>query len=307
MTRFLSKIKKSLDILFRDARDFQIIYLSAFLVFGIWFLDWDAEMTKFISIIATCLITQAIFSIIYKVDLSSLKSGMITALGLCIILKANSEWTLVLASFVAISSKFIIRYNGKHIFNPSLFGIIFVILFTGDAWISPGQWGHETLMVLFFVVSALIVLFKVGRLDVSFTFLGTLMALEFAYTYLYQGWTLDVYFHSFTSGTILLFAFFMITDPKTTPNSRRGRMIYAASIGTLTFILSAWFESYTAPIWALLMIAPVTVVLDQLYKADRFKWLAIPKTALETEKVPTKAPIVIGAKTELKTINNQLS
>ena len=53
----------------------------------------------------------------------------------------------VLASFIAIGSKFLLKYNGKHIFNPANIGIIATILITKNAWISPGQWGSNIILL----------------------------------------------------------------------------------------------------------------------------------------------------------------
>lgn len=270
--------------LFKDARDFQIIYLSFFLLYGIWFLQWDANIIAYSAIFGSCIAAQLLG--IYFLDLSktSIKSAVITALGLCLLFKANYTLTYALAGTLAIASKFLLRYKGKHVFNPSLFGIIVCLLITGDAWVSPGQWGNEFVLVAFLVASALLVLLKVGRIDTSISFLFTLMGLEFIRTVMYQGWTMDVFWHKFTSGTILLFAFFMITDPVTTPKSTYGRLIWGASIGILTFILSNWYQNYTAPIWALLIATPFTLILNYLFQGKDFHWLEINKSNLKTLK-----------------------
>lgn len=257
---------------FKDARHFQIVYLSLFLLYGIYALGWEVDSLKYTVLIGTCLIVQAIGAFIYKLDLKSLKSGMITALGLCLLLKSNSYETLALAAIIAIASKFLIRYRGKHIFNPANIGIIVAVLFTGDAWISPGQWGSNTVLLYFFGAAALIVLLKVGRLDTSLIFLGAFVALEIGRTILYLGWGWDVLIHKLLNGSFLLFVFFMITDPMTTPNHGKGRIIWAIVLAGLSFLLTNWLYINTAPIWALFIISPVTALLDRKYKGVKFEW-----------------------------------
>ncbi|MCB9236075.1 MAG: RnfABCDGE type electron transport complex subunit D [Bacteroidia bacterium] len=255
-----------------DARHFQITYLFSFLCYGILALGWEANLLKYAVIFGTCLAVQALGLHLTKKPMSGLKSALITSLGLCLILKANLPVTLALAAALSIGSKFVLRYNNKHIFNPNNFGIIVTMLITGDAWISPGQWGSSTLLLFFIGMLGLVVLFKVGRIDTSLAFLGTFAVLQFAKVVLWQGWPMDFFFHQFTSGTLLLYSFFMITDPVTTPNAPKARILWAAGIALVSFILTNWLFLHTAPIWALFFIAPVTVFLDKKFKHKQFQW-----------------------------------
>lgn len=74
------------------------------------------------------------------------------------------------------------------------------------------------------------------------------------------------------SGSLLLFALFMITDPRTIPNARISRLIWAVSIALLTFILRNYFFVSTAVLWALIALAPLSILLDWIWTAPRFSW-----------------------------------
>ncbi len=257
----------------KDPRDFQIVYLSLFLVYGILMLSWDAAVADYAIIIGTCLATQTICIGLTTKNFTSLKSALITALGLCLILKANSQYTLAFASFVAIASKFTLRFNNKHLFNPANFGIIIAVLFTNDAWFSPGQWGSNEAMQIYFIGAlALILLLRVQRLDTSIAFLGTFVLLEYCRTVAYQGWEMEVLIERVTNGSLLLFTFFMITDPVTTPNAPKARIIWACSIAFITFLMTNWFQVHTAPLWVLFVLSPLTVLLDKHFVHEQFKW-----------------------------------
>jgi len=269
---------------FKDPRDFQVLFHSSFLMLGLWFLNWDANIVSYGVILLSCMITQTIGIAALKLPWNSLKSALITALGLCIIFKANMVSTYFLVGFLSIAGKFVLKYDGKHIFNPSLFGIVVCLLLTNDAWISPGQWGNSFVIGAFLAAAALLMLFKVGRVDISIAFLATLMLLEFSRTVVYQGWETEVFFHKFTSGTILLFAFFMITDPVTTPKSVKGRVIWGIITAVVTFILSNWYQNYTAPIWAMFFLMPSTVLFNIIFKGQEFFWLSFSKAQLLTPK-----------------------
>lgn len=260
------------DFFRKDPRHYQIAYLSIFLVYGIFFLGWDVQLWQYVATFAACILTQIFFVSRTTKRYSSVKSAMISALSLCLLFKAASLWVVLLAAVLSIASKFLIRIKGKHVFNPANFGIIATILLTGGGWISPGQWGNS--VILLFVLGAMgsILLLKVGRLDTSLAFIGTFAFLEFCRSVLYLGWGMDFYLHQLTSGTLLLFTFFMITDPVTTPNSSKARILWAALIGLVSFLVSNWLYVHTAPIWALFFIAPLTAILDRLFIHPKFKW-----------------------------------
>ncbi|MEM8891178.1 MAG: RnfABCDGE type electron transport complex subunit D [Bacteroidota bacterium] len=259
--------------LLKDARHFQIIYLGSFLLYGIFALGWQANLVAYAVLISICLFTQFLFLKRHKLSMQGLKSAMITALGLCLLCKSSELWVMGLAAFIAISSKFLIRYKDSHLFNPANIGIKAAILLTGKAWVSPGQWGSDVVLLFMMGAAAFIVLLKVGRIDTSLGFLFSFGGLIFIEQVIYKGWPLDHFFHSLSSGTLLLFTFFMITDPKTTPRAPKARIIWALIIGVFTYILSSWFYTFDSPIWALIIVSPLTVFLNKKYGGKPFHWI----------------------------------
>ncbi len=149
-----------------DARFYQIAFQSAFLVFGTWVLGWQTEILRIGIVISACILTQIVFILLGKQQWHSLRSALITGLGLSLLLRATNIWVLVLAAVLAIASKFLVKYNGKHIFNPANFGIAAVVLITGKAWISPGQWGSDIyypLSILFAGIIASLIATTISR------------------------------------------------------------------------------------------------------------------------------------------------
>lgn len=255
----------------KDARDYQILFLGLFLFLGVSTRDWSLQGDLLLVIVASCLLTQGLFCFLNKHPLSSFKSALITALSLCLLLRANDYTTMALAASLAISSKFLFYYQDKHFFNPANFGIIMALLLTNDAWVSPGQWGSDGWYLLLFFGLGGLILGKVGRWETSVTFLVSYGLLE-AVRHLYLGWSWDVWQHQFMSGSLLLFAFFMISDPRSTPNAPISRVIWSISLAILTFILRDYFQLTTAMFWALFILSPVTVYLDANWKGSRFNW-----------------------------------
>jgi Na+-transporting NADH:ubiquinone oxidoreductase subunit NqrB len=287
-------------MLLKDVRDYQILFLSLFLFLGIWTRDWTLRPDLILVVMVTCLVTQwlavsikqNIFNFLpvqdnYPNEIDSglvnapvklsLRSALITALGLSLLLRADSYSTMILTGSLAIVSKFIFKFRDKHFFNPANFGIIAALILTKDAWVSPGQWGDEWWYALLFAGTGGTILKRVGRWDTTAAFLGSYAFLE-AIRNIWLGWTWDVFLHRLMSGSLLLFALFMITDPRSIPNARGARLVWAMFVALFTFTLRNQFFVSTALFWSLFALAPLTILLDFIWSAPRFSWGETPST-----------------------------
>jgi Na+-transporting NADH:ubiquinone oxidoreductase subunit NqrB len=274
--------------MFQDARDYQICFLSMFLGLGLWARDWTLRPELILSAIATCLLVQAIASVIVArlqgddafAWLGSLRSALITGLSLSLLLRTDHWTTMAFAAAIAILSKFLIRVQEKHLFNPANVGIIAALVLTQDAWVSPGQWGELGWYALLFVGAGGIVLHQVGRWDTSVMFLATYGVLMGGRAH-WLGWSWDVAAHQLMNGSLLLFALFMITDPRSIPNARGSRMAWAAGVAGLTFTLQTGFILQSAVFWSLFCLAPLTPLFDHFWTAQRYRWKTEPLISVE--------------------------
>lgn len=260
--------------MFSDPRDYQIVFLGTFLGLGIMTRDWSIRPELILSLIFSCCLTQLLLTKFLKPNehlFLPLKSALITSLGLALLLRADRVSTMMLAGMLAIASKFIFTFDKKHWFNPANFGIIIAIAFTPDAWISPGQWGDDWWCLLLFIGLGGIILNRVGRWETSVAFLGSYAGLEISRN-IWLGLTWDVCIHKLMSGSLLLFALFMITDPRSIPNARSTRIVWAISIASLTFILRNYFYINEAMFIALFVMSPLTILLDKVRMAPHFNW-----------------------------------
>ncbi len=200
------------------------------------------------------------------------KSALITTLSLSILLRANSAWFWLAAGLIGISAKFLIRYRGKHIFNPACIGIVTISLLSGSAaWVSPGQWGQTTIFAAFAIGFAALVLSSAKRLDIALGFLAGFAAMLIGRA-LYLGDPLTIPLHQLQSGALLVFAFFMITDPRSTPDSRIGRLLFAFAVAAFAAWLGWEHHVRGGMLYALAALAILTPVLDRLLPAKRFQW-----------------------------------
>ena len=256
-----------------DARHFQIVSQTIFVCIGVVFLRWDYSFTAISLTFGTALSIQLIGIYLLKLPLHSIKSALITAFGLMLLFKSSEPMLYALAAAIAIGQKFIFKIRGQHLFNPANVGIIAVILFTNNAWISPAQWGNSTVIVFVIGTAGLAVLSRVKRMDTALIFIATLFALEYYRTIVYLGWNWEVLLHKLSSGSIWLFALFMITDPMTIPTNRTVRIIWTMAVAFTSFYLTNYYFVTGAPLWALVCFTPLTPLLNKFFPSKTFNWI----------------------------------
>src|SRR5436190_12471488 len=262
-----------------DPRYFQVIFQAVFLGYGILYLHWNADWQHYIISIGGCLLFQYAADSIKSKRFLKLNefdrwgfSVLISAMSLCLLLKTNDWYVSLLAAFLTVASKYVLRFNQKHIFNPSAFGIVATLLLTKDAWLSPGQWGSNAVIFFGVVTFGTIVVTRVQRLDASLAFLLIFIGLLYWRQMYVLGWPMDYFIHSVSTGSLLLFTFFMISDPRTSPNHPIARIIWAVLIAAVSFYLAAFKWKYNTIIWVLVAAAPLVPLLDKIFKAKAFYW-----------------------------------
>jgi len=262
-----------------DARHFQIVALSSLLLINFFWIDFGARPLYAALAIASALVTQVVCSRLFGLPNIDLRSPLITGLSLSLLLRADEPWLPVAAGVIAIASKFVFRLDGKHIWNPAGFAIVVLLFMANGVWISPGQWGSSVWLASLLVFLAVLVLQAAQRSDIALFFLGCHGALLLARA-LWLGDPLAIPLHQMQSGSLLIFAFFMISDPRTAPDSRLGRFVFAFSVALLAHYLTFFMQMRPALYVALIALSPVTLLLDRLVPERRFHWVSNSQGAL---------------------------
>lgn len=254
-----------------DARLYQISCLSLLLFLGLTRLHFDIGPTQIALSLGAALLTQWACQRLWKAGPFEPKSALISGLSLCLLLRSDHVWVAPLAAVVAVGAKFALRVNGKHLFNPTNLGVVVAVLFTGHAWISPGQWGNVAFFAFLFACLGGVVVNRAERADITWAFL-----IFWTIGVVYRSWFLHepmrIPVHRLESGSLLLFTFFMISDPKTTPDSRVGRVIFAAIVAAVGWYLVFKTFRPTGVIFALALCSPLVPLLDRLLPARRHQW-----------------------------------
>ena len=168
----------------RDARVFQIVFLAALLTIGVLLRDFSLQPLQMILAFAAGLATQAFWLKRLGLQQKGFLSAIVTCCGLSLLLRSDALWAHPLAAILAMSSKYVLRVNGKHLYNPANLGVIGAITLLPGTWVSAGQWGSDLALAVWFLMLGTIVTQRARRLDVSWVFLSaflSLVALRVAY------------------------------------------------------------------------------------------------------------------------------
>ncbi|GAB5387648.1 MAG: hypothetical protein Alpg2KO_06160 [Alphaproteobacteria bacterium] len=251
----------------RDPRLYQIIVLSSLILYGTFQLGFPLTLLSAAVIFGSALGTQYLAGRMVGLTRFDPMSPIITGCSLCLLSRSTELWGLALVAALAIASKFVLRVDGRHVFNPANVALVIPALLSSAFWISPGQWGSDALLAFAFAGGAMLVLFPAARWDVALSFLGAtaLIAVGLA---LYREDPLSIPLHQLQSGALLLFSFFMITDPATTPVSRLHRIIWALAVAALGAWLVHAEHIAAGPIIALVVLCPLVPLLNRLHRGQ---------------------------------------
>ena len=255
----------------KDPRYFQIAVLSTLLVFGITVLDFGIHWQNAIAIVATALLVQFTGTRIAALPRFDPLSPIVTSLSLTLLLRTELIALATIAALIAIGSKFLVRFRGKHIFNPANVALVSLMLLSDRAWVSSGQWGSATVGAFALACLGFLVLTRARRAETTIAFTLFYAMLLFARA-LWLDDPLSIPVHQVQNGALLIFAFFMISDPKTTPDAPVGRVLYAMVVATVAFVIQFVFYTPNGPILALIMSAPLVPLIDYLLQGPAYRW-----------------------------------
>ncbi len=265
-----------------DPRLYQIAVLAGLLGYGWAALGFDITPARAALIVGVCLGMQLACTRLWRLPAFDARSPLISGLSLCLLFRTADPWLAAAAAAIAVSSKFVIRLRGKHVFNPTNIAVVALLIASDRAWVSPGQWGSVGWFAFLMACLGSLVVTRASRADVTIAFLASYAALLAGRAW-WLGDARGIPLHQLQGGALLLFAFFMISDPKSTPDSRAGRVLFAALVAA-----GAWYVQFrlfhtNGPLWALAACSPLVPVIDSLLPGARYAWPARSHQLLEEQ------------------------
>ena len=214
-----------------------------------------------IAIIAS-LLTELILGRIYTGKWPSLASAYISGISVGILVRSPAFWPYALCAIVSIMSKYVLRVNGRHIWNPSNFSIsVLLFLAPETAAALSIQWGNYLLPMIVIWILGSIIIARLHRFHITGTYVACFIAFAILRSSITGSpWQSEI--APLTGPMYQLFIFFMITDPKTTVRSKKWQSIVVAIVAIVEMILRLDHVVY-APFYALFMVGPAALLVEQ--------------------------------------------
>ena len=211
--------------------------------------------------IATSMLFEIGLSLLVYRKVPNFASAYISGISVGILMRSPEFWPYALCSAIAITSKYAIRWRGRHLWNPSNLAISVMLLLVPEfvATLSV-QWGNTIWpMLIVWVLGALIV-YRVKRLHITATYVVSFVALSLLRT-AFTGDSFLAEVAPITGPMYQLFIFFMITDPKTTVKPRWAQCLVVFLVAVVEMILRL-AENIHAPYYALAIVGPISNAIE---------------------------------------------
>jgi Na+-translocating ferredoxin:NAD+ oxidoreductase RnfD subunit len=228
--------------------------------------------------IVTALVTELILGRIFYGKWLNLASAYITGISVGMLVRSPAYWPFALCSAISIMSKYVLRVKGRHIWNPSNFGLS-VLFFLGAETVAglSIQWGNFVAPMLVIWILGSIIIYRARRFHISLTYVLSFFLFAFLRSWITgQPWQAEV--APITGPMYQLFVFFMITDPKTTVKTKLGQCIVAFLVAFAEFVFRLMQVVY-APFYALFVVGPAANLIEMWWESRKTNLDAVSTTS----------------------------
>jgi Na+-translocating ferredoxin:NAD+ oxidoreductase RnfD subunit len=197
-------------------------------------------------------------------------SAYITGISVGILVRSPAYWPYALCSLLSIMSKYVLRIRGRHLWNPSNFGIsAMVFLVPASVATLSIQWGNQLWPMVVIWILGSVIIWRVRRFHICATYVISFLALALLRSWITGNpWQAEI--APLTGPMYQLFIFFMVTDPKTTVRSTGGQCLVAFLIALVEMVFRL-FQSVYAPFYALFLVGPAANLAEMWWDARRLK------------------------------------
>jgi enediyne biosynthesis protein E5 len=221
----------------------------------------------------TCVVTEALLSKFMRGTVVNLQSAYISGLSLTLLTKPQGAvlWPFVAGGFLAIASKYVVQYRNNHLWNPTNFAIVALLLLAPNRIaVLSHQWGNDLVTNLVIWTFGLIIVSRVRVLHITLSYVAAFLALN-SLRALLLGQPVVPEIAPITGPMSQLFIFFMITDPRTIVRDRRWQIAIAVLIALVeTAIRFASDQAWPLPtafnaapaLVALFLVGPIAKFVD---------------------------------------------
>src|SRR6266853_403792 len=232
------------------------ILLGGHLSFGIL----ESYPKTLLAIVVSILLELVLGRIFYRKWLHP-ASADFTGISVGILIRSPAFWPYALCSAISITSKYVLRVKGRHLWNPSNFGVSAMLFLAGSTVASLSiQWGNYLWPMVVIWVLGSIIIWRLRRFHITGTYVVAFLAFALLRSWVTGSpWLSEV--APITGPMYQLFIFFMITDPKTTVRSRTGQCVVVFLVALLEMVLRLYQNVY-APYYALFIVGPAALLIE---------------------------------------------
>jgi enediyne biosynthesis protein E5 len=254
----------------KDGRSFGIdkrylapILVTIVLVVGQVTFGFLESWSRTFLAIATAIAVELVLGRLFGGKWPHLASAYISGISIGMLVRSPEMWPYALCSAISITSKYLIRVDGRHLWNPSNLGVVAMLVLAADkvAGLSV-QWGNNLLPMVVVWCFGSVIIYSLGRFHITATYVASFLAFAFVRAVL-TGHPFLSEAAPITGPMYQLYIFFMITDPKTTVKSFKGQCLVAFLVAAMEAVLRL-MQFVHAPYYALFIVGPAANLVEIL-------------------------------------------
>ena len=244
-----------------DNRYLPLLFITTILVVGHFAYGILESYERTALAIVVALIAELVLGRLLFGKWVNLASAYITGISVGILLRSPAFWPYALCSVLSIMSKYVLRVKGRHVWNPSNFGIC-VLLFLAPETVAALtiQWGNFIWPLIVIWIVGLVIIWRAKRIHITLTYVLSFLVFAFVRSWITgDPWRSEI--SPITGPMYQLFVFFMVTDPKTTVKSKKWQCVVVFIVVFVEMLLRL-NQVVHAPLYALFLVGPTAMLIE---------------------------------------------
>ena len=251
------------------------MFITCILAAAQWSFGVLESYARTVLAIVTALVIELVVGRLYWGQWPHLASAYVSGISVGILVRSPAMWPYTLGSTLSITSKYVLRVKGRHLWNPSNFGISVMLLLASDTVASLSiQWGNYLPPMMIVWMLGSLIIWQAKRLHICVTYVIAFILLAYIRSWI-TGHPFLAEVAPITGPMYQLFIFFMITDPKTTVPTTWGQCVVAFLVALVEMLLRL-NESVYAPLYALFLVGPTANLIEIWWHARQSAAAAAP-------------------------------
>ena len=249
------------------------VFITLILLVGHLSFGMLESYQKTLLAIVVSILAELVLSRIFLGKWPHLASAYITGISVGILIRSPAFWPFALCSLISITSKYVLRVKGRHVWNPSNFGVSVLLFLAGDIVASLSiQWGNFLLPMIVIWALGSVIIWRLRRFHITGTYVVSFLLFAFLRAWMTGNpWQSEI--APITGPEYQLFIFFMITDPKTTVRGKMGQCLVAFSVAAVEMVMRLNQVVY-APFYALFLVGPTALLIEMWIQSRRQRALS---------------------------------